>query len=361
MPPFKDERRGLEFSGAFNNHNVEKLGITIDLRLERGKELLRKLIAVSDVVTENFAAGVFARLGFSYDELRAIRNDVIYVSNCGFGQHGPYRDFKSWGPIVQAVCGLSFGAGLPDHPPAGIGYSYMDHHGANFMAIAVLSAVVHRARTGEGQWVDMACTEAGASLSGPAMLDYTVNARPLRRPGKPDSNHSECHDMVPHNIYAAKGVDEWVAIACRHDGDWRAFSEEIDEEWARYARLSTLAGRADAEAELDGLISSWTRARSRTGIVDRLRARGIPAAIVASPEDRIENDKHTIDWGLWPIVEHTLIGDSRVEGLPIHLSETDWSLKRGAPCLGEHNDIVLQDVLGLSTDEIASLRDEGVL
>ena len=150
MPPYVDERRGVEFGGPFNNHNVEKLGVTLNLRTERGKELLRELVAVSDVVAENFSAGVMERLGFEYEALKALREDIIYVSNCGFGHRGPYRDYKTWGPIVQAVSGLTFSSGLPDQPPAGWGYSYMDHTGGYYMAIAILMALRHRNQTGEG-------------------------------------------------------------------------------------------------------------------------------------------------------------------------------------------------------------------
>ncbi|RYI20887.1 MAG: CoA transferase, partial [Acetobacteraceae bacterium] len=220
MPPFKAGQNGLDQGGAFNNHNVGKLGITLNMRTERGKEMLREIIRQSDCVTENFAAGVLERWGFDYDALRAIRPDIIYVSNCGFGYSGPYRDFKTWGPIVQAVSGLSFASGLPDQPPAGWGYSYMDHTGAYYMAIAILMAILHRRRTGEGQWVDLACTESALTLSGPALLDWTVNGRPSRRPGQPDSNRSAFPEMAPHGIYRCRGEDEWVAIACRDEADW---------------------------------------------------------------------------------------------------------------------------------------------
>jgi len=185
VEPFVDERRGVELGGGFNNHNVEKLGITLNMKTARGKELLRELVRVSDVVSENFAAGVLERWGFGYEQLRALRDDIIYVSNCGFGHRGPYREFRTWGPIVQACCGLTFSSGLPDMESAGWGFSYMDHHGGNIMAIAILAALVHRQNTGEGQWVDMSCTEAGATLLGPAVLDGTVNGRPLRRAGMP--------------------------------------------------------------------------------------------------------------------------------------------------------------------------------
>jgi crotonobetainyl-CoA:carnitine CoA-transferase CaiB-like acyl-CoA transferase len=361
VPPFVDERRGINLGGAFNNHNVEKLGITIDLRQDRGKELLRKLIAVSDAVTENFAAGVFARMGFPYDELARIKPDIVYVSNSGFGADGPYSAYRTWGPIVQAVCGLTFSSGLPELPPAGWGFSYMDHMGANYMAVAILSALVHRNRTGVGQWVDMGCTEAGVALCGPDLLDYTVNDRPLRRAGQPYSNRSQAPAMAPHNIYAAAGDDEWIAIACRDDTDWERLADVIAEPWAKDADYATLAGRLAREDTLDAQITRWTEQRERHETARALRAAGVPASVVASPEDRIEHDPGTSEFDLWPVVHHTEIGDVRVDGLPVHCSETDWSITHGAPCLGEHTDAVLREVLGLDDDEIASLHEDQVV
>jgi crotonobetainyl-CoA:carnitine CoA-transferase CaiB-like acyl-CoA transferase len=361
VPPFVDDRRGVNLGGAFNNHNVEKLGITIDLRQERGRDVLRRLVAVSDAVTENFAAGVFARMGFPYDELRRVKPDIVYVSNSGFGASGPYSGFRTWGPIVQAVCGLTFGSGLPDLPPAGWGFSYMDHMGANSMAIAILAGLVHRQRTGEGQWIDMSCTEAGLGFCGPDLLDFTVNGRPLRRPGSPDSNHSHAPAMAPHNIYAAAGDDEWIAIACRDDGDWARLAAVVDEPWARDPRYATLDGRLADERALDEQLGAWARTRERHATAARLRAAGVPASVVASPEDRIEHDPGTSEWGLWPVAHHREIGDVRVDGYPVHFSETDWSIEHGAPCLGEHTDDVLRDVLGYDDEEVASLHEDGVV
>jgi crotonobetainyl-CoA:carnitine CoA-transferase CaiB-like acyl-CoA transferase len=361
VPPYVDDRRGINLGGAFNNHNVEKLGITIDLRQGAGKELLRELIAVSDAVTENFAAGVFARMGFPYDELQRVKPDIVYVSNSGFGATGPYSAFRTWGPIVQAVCGLTFSSGLPDLPPAGWGFSYMDHMGANYMAIAILAGLIHRNRTGEGQWIDMGCTEAGLSLCGPDLLDYTVNGRPLRRAGQPHSNRSHAPAMAPHNIYAAAGDDEWIAIACRNDDDWARLAVVIDEPWAKDARYATLDGRLGDEDALDARVEAWTKKRDRHRTAHELRAAGVPASAVASPEDRIEHDPGTSEFGLWPVAHHTEMGDVRVDGIPVHLSETDWSIEHGAPCLGEHTDVVLREVLGLDDDEIAELHEEKVV
>jgi crotonobetainyl-CoA:carnitine CoA-transferase CaiB-like acyl-CoA transferase len=359
--PFRDERRGIDLGGAFNNHNAEKLGITLNLKHPRGRELLERLVRISDVVAENFAAGVMERLGYGYEHLRELRPDVVYVSNSGFGATGPYRSFKTWGPIVQAVSGLTFTSGLPEREPAGWGFSYMDHTGGSYMAMAILMALYHRARTGEGQWVDMSCTEAGATLNGPATLDWAVNGRPMRRPGSPHSNRSEWPPMAPHGIYPAAGDDSWIAIACRDDADWTALARVVDRPFTRDPRFAERAGRLAAQDELDRELTAWTHERDASAAARALVDAGDPASVVARPEERIEHDPNTSAWGLWPEVEHRAIGRVRVDGLPVHLSRTDWSMTRGAPCLGEHNEQVYGDLLGLPAREIEALRADGAI
>jgi len=346
---------------GFNNHNVNKLGITLNLRTARGKELLAEIVRRSDAVTENFAAGVMDRLGFGYEQLKALKPDIVYVSNCGFGHVGPYGAFKSWGPITQAVSGMTFQSGLPDREPAGWGYSYMDHTGAYTMAIALLAALWHRQRTGIGQWVDMSCTEAGAAMNGPALLDATVNNRPLRRPGSPSSNRSTSPAMAPHGIYPTAEDDCWVAIACRDDDDWSALRDAVGAAWANESVWSTLAGRCDDEDRLDALLSTWTAGRERAAIVAVLRAAGVPVAPVASPRHRADHDAENVRWGMFPAVPHTRHGPVRVDGVGAHLSATDWHLRRGGPLLGEDNERVLGDLLGLSSSEIEQLRADGVI
>ena len=363
--PYKDERRGINLGGSFNNHNVEKLGVTLNLRTERGMELLHELIAISDVVSENFSAGVFERLGLTYDELREIRDDIVYVSNCGFGHSGPYEHFKTWGPVVQAVSGLTFSSGLPDEASAGWGYSYMDHTGAYYMAMAILMAIHHRSVTGEGQWVDMGCTEAAASLNGPAILDYTVNGRRLRRQGSPNSNRSQFPARAPHGIYATEGEDNWIAIGCRDERDWGAIcvvaAENGADGWATDGRFASMSDRLANEDDLDAAIGDWTGGQERFDLAARLQAAGVAATAVQRPGERIDHDTDTAAWGLWPTVKHTEMGDVRVDGMPVHFSETEWKIERGAPCLGEHNDYVFGELLGVTADELTSLRADGVL
>jgi crotonobetainyl-CoA:carnitine CoA-transferase CaiB-like acyl-CoA transferase len=357
--PFVDERRGLEFGGGFNNHNTDKLGITINLRTARGKALLREIIRQSDCVTENFAAGVLERWGFGYEALKAIKPDIIYVSNCGFGHAGPYREFKTWGPVVQAVSGLTFSSGLPNLPPAGWGYSYMDHTGAYYMAMAILLAILHHRRTGEGQWVDLACAEAALSLNGPALLDWTVNGRPSRRPGQPHSNRSASPTMAPHGIYECRGEDEWVAIACRDDGDWGRLAALMGGSAASDEHYASLDRRLANEEALDAGVSAWTGERDKFEVQRLLRTAGVPCSAVQRPEERVDHDPDTA--GLWPVVTHSAMGEVRVDGLPVRFSATPWRIERGAPCLGEHNEDVFGRLLGLSPAEVAQLREDGVV
>jgi crotonobetainyl-CoA:carnitine CoA-transferase CaiB-like acyl-CoA transferase len=360
-PPLLDGMEGIDAGGAFNNHNVEKLGVTVNLRDERGKELLRRLVRISDAVTENFSSGVMDKLGFGYDDLRELKPDVVYVSNSGFGKTGPYSTYKTFGPIVQACCGLTFTSGLPGLPPAGWGYSYMDHMGANMMAVAVLAGLVQRNRTGAGQWIDMSCTEAGLAFAGPELLDFTVNGRPLRRRGSPDSNRTSYPVMAPHGIFPAAGDDSWVAIACRDDADWERLSRLIREPWAMDEGLKSLSGRLAEVDDLEARLAEWTSSRSRLEVQDLLRGAGVPAAQVATPEDRIDHDPYTAEWGLWPTVRHPGGGSVRVDGVPVHLSETDWVIARGGPALGQHNDFVFGEILGLGRDEMSELARDGVI
>ena len=360
--PWTDERRGINLGGTFNNHNVEKMGVTLDMRKTESSEILRDLISVSDVVTENFSKGVLDRWGFSYDEMAKIKPDIIYVSNSGFGHQGPYSEYKTWGPIVQAVSGLTFQSGLAGMPPAGWGYSYMDHTGGYQMAIAILMALYHRYRTGVGQWVDMSCSDGAAALNGPATLDYTVNGVPSRRAGNPDSNRSIYPKMAPHGIYRCAGDDQWAAVAARNDDDWVAMREVMGfTDFAADERLASVEGRMERQGELDARITAWTETRTPMEVMTSLQARGVPAAAVQHPEDRIEHDPNNAAWGLFPTVEHNEIGRIRVDGMAIKLSETPATIERGAPTLGQHNEEVFGGILGMSDDSVRRLSESGVI
>jgi crotonobetainyl-CoA:carnitine CoA-transferase CaiB-like acyl-CoA transferase len=237
----------------------------------------------------------------------------------------------------------------------------MDHSGGYFMAIALLAALYHQRRTGEGQWVDLACIEAGIALNGPAVLDATVNARVQRGDHAVNSNRNTSPAMAPHGVYPCREDDSWVAIACRHDDDWRALAVLIGEPWTKDESYRELAGRLAAEDELDVCLAEWTRARGRSDVVADVRAVGVPSAPVTRPSERCDDDVENKAWGMWPTVEHTKHGAVRVDGLPVHLSATDWRVERAGPVLGEDNERVYSEVLGLSPAEIGRLAQDGVI
>jgi crotonobetainyl-CoA:carnitine CoA-transferase CaiB-like acyl-CoA transferase len=193
------------------------------------------------------------------------------------------------------------------------------------------------------------------------MLDATVNGSALPRPGKPHSNRSQSPPMAPHNIYPCREPDTWVAIACREDEEWARLVQVVNEGWCGDLRWATLAGRLEYEDELDERMAAWTARGTPYAIAASCQAERVPASAVQTPEQRIEDDANTRAWGLWPEVVQGEMGRVRVEGLPVHLSETDWSLTRGAPCLGEHNDYVFGEILKIDEGERAALKAEGVI
>lgn len=355
--PYVDERRGVDLGAGFNNHNTGKYGVTINLRLDEGKQLLRELVAISDVVCENFAAGALEHRGFGYEELRRIKPDIIYVSNCGFGHTGPYRDFKTWGPIVQAVSGLTYTSGLPDREPAGWGFSYMDHGSAFYMTVAIMAALHHRERTGEGQHVDLATVPAGIAMLPTEILEWTVNGRPVAAGG----NRADFGECAPHGIYPCRGDDRWIAIACRDDREVALLAKVLDEPALTSDRFATLAQRLASQDELDHLIGAGTASWTAGSLADSLINEGIPASVVKTPQERIDEDPDLDRMGLFPTVTHPDMGRVRVEGVPMTFSATPWTIDSAGPKLGQHNRDILGKLLGHDDQSLEEWTERGVI
>ena len=353
-----DPNRG----GLHNNYSRNKLGITVDMKSPRGRELADRLIAASSVVTENFAPGVMERWGLTYDRLQELSPNVIYGRMSGFGHSGPHEHFKSYGPIVQAVSGLSFISGLPDREPSGWGLSYMDNQAAYYNSAALMMAILRRNKTGHGAEVDVSAVEVGISLLGPDMLDVTVNKAATRRPGFPRGNRLDDPPAAPHGVYPSDGDDRWVAIAVFGEADWDRLVAALGRPgWAHDDRFATQEERHRNQDTLDAKISEWTRTRSAAEATDVLQGAGVAAAAVQTAEDLNEHDPQLAARGTFFELDHPVIGQARFEGTPIDFSRTKQHTWRSAPLLGEDNHYVYGEVLGLSTDEILELEDEGVI
>lgn len=366
---------GLDTNSDFNNFNCDKLSVTLNVRHPRGLRMVRELIGISDVVIENFSSRVFEEWGLGYEALRRASPAIIYVSMAGFGHSGPYRDYDTWGPAVQALSGLTFLSGLPDRPPAGWGHSYMDHTAGYYAAMAALTALHYRARTGQGQYIDLSQVEVGSALTGAAILDGTVNGRPTRRPGLPPGNRTHWPGAplsstyrgphaAPHNSYRCSGGgrNDWCAIACFTQEEWLALVRALGSPaWASEPAFATLPGRLEHQEELDRQIEAWTIQRNKYEVMERLQAAGVPAAPVQSMGDRIERDPQLQHRGTFAArAVHPVLGQRIFEGMPMQLSQAPWEVWRAGPLMGQDNPYVVEQVLGMSPKEQAAHDGDGL-
>jgi len=353
-----DPNRG----GLFNNYSRNKLGVTINMRTDKGRGLAERLIAHSSVVSENFAPGVMERWGLTYERLRELSPNVIYARMSGYGHSGPHAGYRSYGPVVQAVSGLSYISGLPGREPSGWGLSYMDNQAAYYNSAALLMAIYRRNATGDGTEIDVSAIEAGVSLVGPVLLDVSVNQRSTVRPDYPTGNRLEWPHAAPHGVYPAAGEDRWVAIAVFDDGQWAGLVDALGRPtWAEDRRFATQEDRFANQDALDELLSGWTRGRDRHDVMELLQAHGVPAGAVQNAQDLNERDPQVAHRGVFFEMDHPVIGPARFEGNPFAFSSTAQDNWRSAPLLGEDNDYVFKEIVGLSDDEFDEMQTEGVI
>lgn len=348
--------------GLFNNYSRNKLGVTVDMGDPRGRELVHDLIEHCGIVTENFAPGVMEKWNLTYPELREIRDDVIFARMSGYGHSGPQAHYRSYGPVVQAVSGLSFNSGLPGREPSGWGLSYMDNQAAYYNSAGLMLAIYQRMLTGQGTEVDVSAVEAGIGLLGSDLLDTVVNDRPSRRPDYPRGNRLEHPAAAPHGVYPASGEDQWIAIAVFSDEDWKSLQVAMgDPGWAGEPRFATAADRVAHHDELDVLLAGWTRDQDKHDLMEKLQRAGVAAGAVQNAQDLAEHDPQIAARGTFFELDHPVIGPALFEGFPGQLSTSRPDHWRSAPLLGEDNDFVFGELLGRDADTLAQLAAEGVI
>lgn len=352
-----------DMGGQFNNKNAGKRGLSLNIRHPEGLQIAKRLLAMCDVVAEGFSPGVLERLGLGYEVMKSIKPDIIYVQQSGMGGSGTYGRFRTVGPVAASFAGTTEMSGLPEPGlPAGVGYSYLDWIGAYGFALAIMSAIFHRDRTGEGQFIDSSQCEGGMFLTGAAVLDWSVNGRPWKRIG----NRSPFKPAAPHGAYRCRGEDRWLAIACFTAAEWQALTDRPElRPLAADPRFATLEARLRHQDALDEAIGAWTQTQDAYDCMRALQAAGVPAGVCQTAEDRCEHDPQlaALDWltevtgskiGRWPVIE-----------LPAKLSETPahagGPIDRGAPCYGEDNVFVLKQLLGYDDAGIERLARENVI
>lgn len=345
---------GPDESEVFNNLNLNKRSITLNLKKPRAVELAKKLVPFADVVMENMRPGVMPRLGLGYEVLSRIRPDLIYLSSSACGQTGPEREYVGYAPTFASLGGLSFLTGYEDWPPSNF-MGAIDLRSATSAAVAMVAALCQRQRTGRGQYIDMASQETIAVLIGEALLDYIVNQRIQMRRGNEETG------IAPHNCYRCKGEDQWISIAVTNKEEWRRLSDCMGRpDLARDERFVSAEKRFAHREALDEIINDWTRERDAYEVMEQLQKAGIAAAPSLSSEGLFK-DPHLRERKVFRSVRHPVIGDNWVISPPWTLSETPAEIHRHAPLLGEHNEYVFGQLLGMSREEIKKLEEEEVI
>ena len=356
-PPFINDTPGVDNSGYYANFNSSKLCAALNMNHPRAIELAKRIVAKSDVVTESFTPKAMRAWGLTYEDLRAVKPDIVMISMPLYGQTGPWAMYQGYGHVLQAAAGVNHMTGYPDGEPIGTGVAYTDFFVPHFAAAALIAALDHRERTGEGQYIDFGQLEAAIHSTETMMLDWTVNGREQRRLG---NRHPQA---APHGAFrcAARGSDDdrWIAIACMSEEEWRALAGVAGHvEWADDARFCSLEARKANEDALEALVEGFTRGQPAEVLMVRLQEAGVPAGVVESCED-LRNDPQLAHRGHYWMLDHPVMGRRAYDGPSFRLSKTPGELTKAAPVLGADNEYVWKDLVGLSDEEYVALLVEG--
>jgi len=316
------------------------------------------------VLTNNFAAGVIEKMGFGYEEAKKLKRDIIMITLSGYGDTGPYSEFVAYGPAQVPLSGLSSLTGYKGWPPMHAGFSYADPNAGVHGAFAILTALYHRAKTGEGQYIDMSQWECAMGLLAEGILEYTMNGREPERNGNRDPH------MAPHGNFKCIDwpekimdvtVDRWVSIVCADDAEWGRLANAIGRpELANDPKFKTLKARKQNEDELEAILMQWTSTRTVEEVVPMLQKANIACAAVADNR-YLSTDPNLTARNYFVYKEHPEVGKLQHCGIPWRMSNTPCEVRSAAPCLGQHTDEVLTGILGYNKSDVEELRKIGAL
>jgi len=356
-------KTGYNVSGYFNNYNANKYGVTINLSTEMGKEIAHKLIAWCDVFITNQTNRMVDRWGFHYEHLKKLNPTIIAAFQPMQGFDGPHRDFFGFGAVLNAVTGYNHLSGFPHRPPMGIGTNYPDYViNPGHTLIAILAALRHRQKTGEGQCIELAQIESVVSTLGPVVMDYNANGRVQTRKG------NRLSYAAPHGAFRCADIewekqpmDRWVAFGIFNDQQWQALVDAMGSPaWTADPKFATFDARKEHEDELEANITEWTRTQSAEAVMELLQQKRIPAGVVQNARD-VHQDQHLQSRHYFEFLDHPETGVMAYDGSPFRLSKTPGKLTMPAPTLGQHNEYVCKDILGMTDDEIAEALIEQAL
>jgi len=371
IPPW-DRSLGVQerLSPWFTDWDAGKLFVSLDLTKPDAVALAKKLVARADIVIENQSCGVMEKLGLGWEALVAVNPKLIGFSSSGFGEGGPAEHFVTWGPNIEAVAGLAGLSGFPQRECTTTQYAYPDGlsalHGlfailcalesALHGLFAILCALDHRERTGEGQRIGLSQFEATAAAIGPQLMDQLAHGREPQKLG-----NASLH-AAPHGCYRCAGVDRWCVISVLDEAAWRGLCRVMGRgAWLEDPRFADAAGRLACAGELDAAIEAWTSERDPHDAMEQLQAAGVAAGAVQDAEDQFERDGHLADRAYFERIPHLAKGEVVATGIPLGLTETPGHTSRAGACIGEDDEYVFRDLLGLSPEEIAAARRVGAI
>lgn len=342
-----------EIGPLWQGTNLNKRDITLDLGTEAGRELALQLAADADVVIENFSPRVVEQFGLDYDSLVKINPGVVMVRMPGFGLEGPWRDYVGWALNIEQLAGMSAVTGYPDGPPCNL-QGPADPIAGVHGAVALLAALDHRRRTGEGQLIEVAQIEVGAAVTAEPVIEHSMTGRVAEREGNRHRHYAQ-------GVYRALGEDDWVALSVRDDTDWAGVTEAVDRPDLRDdVRFASADARLRHHDEFDAVIAECAAARSAEEFAEALLQRGVPAQRVMTG-DRMYDVDQLDARGFYEDLEHRIAGRQRFPGWPFRFTPGPARHHRSpSPTLGQHNDEVL-GALGLSEDEVAKLREAQII
>jgi crotonobetainyl-CoA:carnitine CoA-transferase CaiB-like acyl-CoA transferase len=354
-PPWKDAQPGVDNSQFFASFNTSKRGLALDMSNPRAREIFLKMLPWADVVSESFTPKTLRNWGLDYEKMRAIKPDLIMLSTCMQGQTGPNRDYPGFGNLMAALSGFYYVSGYSEAEPCPPYGAYTDFIAPRFAACALIAALDHRRRTGQGQYIDMAQYEAALHNLAPMLVDYFASGRVLG----PTGNRSDRY--APHGAYRCAdedGHERWIAIAVANEDEWQSMMATLGNP-AQDTRFATMIGRLRNREALDEYVGALARERNAEELTVALQAVGVSAYPVQSCMD-IHRDENLEAFGFWQWLDHKAMGPSPYEGFEHRMSRTPGSL-RAAPALGQHSDEVLSEILGMTATEIEELKREKVI
>lgn len=356
---YKHDASGEYWNRAVNFHeqNRGKRSLTLELTSPAGREALLELIAVSDVFSENFTPRVIRNFGLEYEDLRRVKPDIIMVSSTGYGHTGPWSGFGAIGYGTEAASGLAAVTGYAGGPPAIPELPYADYAAGEHTLFAIMAALARRARTGEGQFIDVSQTQTLTATSPEALMDYAFNGRIA----SPDGNRDR--RFAPQGTYRCAGEDRWISLSARSDSEWAAICETLNrQEWTTDPRFADTPSRMKNHDALDALISESTATWDAKTLERALQAKGVPAGAVLDGKALLF-DEHLRARGFYETAEHpgADMPPLPYASRPWKFAQTPARLTRAAPNLGEHNEAVLGGLLGIPTARIDEMRAAGVI